>query len=553
MKPFLLCTVIIAFAAASLFATSASADTPTVSPRIIGGSSALKGDYPWAAALLRPGFIASVPGTLFCGGSLIQPRWVLTAAHCVDTLAANNIDVAVGIEDLRDISVSERIAVSGVYVHPAYNNANKDNDLALLHLAAPSLNTPLTLADNALMDTLSVGDPLTTLGWGATAYDNNLPYNFPDLLQHVGLTLADFSSCNAAYDNTLTDNMLCATALMKDSCSGDSGGPLVYQDEGTWYQTGITSFDIGCASPGFPGVYARVAGYTRWISDTTSVALTPTQTFGSQGIGHMTQEVLELANNTGADISLASLTLSGSSSFSIINETCTGVIIADSDNCTITVKFQPDSAVQHGGSVVITLDTQETRSSTLTGVGLSRIDGAALDDTDGLEWFSGDDANWNPVCRAGNVNGTALSSGTINHNETSTLVTYITGPATLTFRWRASSEPRYDFGRFYVDGALRKSISGQKDWVQEQIVISDNDEHVLQWSYEKDFSINANDDRIWLDAINTAVTATNTGATCGGGSGGSGGGGSPNPLWLLLFPLLWSRVSRLSGERNRVG
>ncbi len=552
MKPFAIRTVIIAFAAISLFATAASADTPTVSPRIIGGTAAPVGDYPWATALLRPGFEASASQALRCGGSLIQPRWVLTAAHCVDGYSTSGIDVAVGIEDLRDISVSDRIAVSGIYIHPDYDRGTKDNDLALLHLAAPSPNTPLALADDTLMSTLSAGDPLTTLGWGAMTYNSNTDTssNFPALLQHVGLTLTDFSSCNSAYNNTLTGNMLCAAAPDKDSCSGDSGGPLVYQDNGSWYQTGVTSFGAGCAVAGFPGVYARVANYDQWISDTTSVALTPARIFGSQSIGRATQEILELVNYSGADISLATPpTLSGSSSFSILSETCTNVIIADFGSCTITVEFLPDSAGQHTGTVVVTLNSLETRSAALSASGLGSIDGAALDDASSLEWFSGDNAGWSPVCLTGNVNGTALRSGAIDHSETSTLVTYVTGPTTLTFRWKASSEWFYDFGRFYVDGVRKKSISGLTGWIQEQIIIPDAGEHVLRWSYEKDSSVDANNDTIWLDAINTVATTANTSATCGGGGGG---GGSTSPLWLLLLPLLWPRASRSPGARNTV-
>lgn len=242
-------------------------------PEIVGGQEADPGEWPWQVALVRKG--DSPFNGQFCGGSIIDRNWVLTAAHCVDTSAPGDLDIIAGIHDLRvpDPNIA-RVAISQIIVHPGWNDATKDNDIALLKLASAvparagsGTTLPIAFANLApsfignLTGTIS-----TVTGWGNRDPNGN---DFPDRLYEVQVPIISNVECGGSYNN-LTDNMLCAGYPQggKDSCQGDSGGPLVIYDNSAkkWVQVGIVSFGVGCAQPDFPGVYARLSRYASWIT-----------------------------------------------------------------------------------------------------------------------------------------------------------------------------------------------------------------------------------------------------------------------------------------------
>ena len=165
--------------------------------------------------------------------------------------------------------------------NPNWNENTMDNDIMIL-----KLSTPLTLGSDVQAICLpsatfepSVGSTCFTSGWGTTKENGELPTN----LQYVGVPVVSQSSCNAAYNNGITANMICAgfAAGGKDSCQGDSGGPFVCIENGKPVITGVVSFGVGCARPKFPGVYARVTKYLTWIKanmETTTPAPPPPAT-----------------------------------------------------------------------------------------------------------------------------------------------------------------------------------------------------------------------------------------------------------------------------------
>ena len=192
------------------FAVSAQAKPVSdITPRIIGGIDTNPNDYPWATALLfadvNDGFNAQ-----FCGGTLIASRWVLTAAHCVNSFSsASEIEVAIGINNLDNISNTDRKIVQNIFMHPDYDTISLDNDIALLELAIPSNNAVLAIADNNLTDNIAIGELMTIIGWGATS---PLPLTpaYPNLLQETQIPRFNFDNCNTIYNSTLTSNMICA-------------------------------------------------------------------------------------------------------------------------------------------------------------------------------------------------------------------------------------------------------------------------------------------------------------------------------------------------------
>jgi len=250
-------------------------------PQIVGGNPADEGEYPWQVALVYADQANPFDGQ-FCGGSIIAPNWVLTAAHCVvgdDGTVTNpvTLNVVAGINQLSSGPTSgtqgQRRAVSQIIVHPAYNNNTLDNDLALLRLAQPfTLDTrvqSIRLASQADSILFASGVMAIVTGWGRTNPPPQEPIQLPDALMEVQVPIVNQTVCAATYPGELTSNMICAgySTGGKDACQGDSGGPLIVSDgNGGWLQAGIVSWGRGCAMPNYYGVYTRVANYTAWIN-----------------------------------------------------------------------------------------------------------------------------------------------------------------------------------------------------------------------------------------------------------------------------------------------
>ncbi len=221
-------------------------------PRIVGGTDAGPNDNPFQVGLLRKAEPDNFRAQ-FCGGTLIRPNIVVTAAHCSDFITADQVQVLTGTRRLDDSGV--RHDVAKISIHPEWNDVTFDNDVAVWQLSSNATGVPLaTLAT----EDGPVGANLLASGWGTLSQGGRSPID----LQAVEVPLVSRTNCNDSnsYNGEVTETMLCAgfDEGGKDSCQGDSGGPLT-RGENNGVLTGITSWGFGCAQPNLFGVYARVS------------------------------------------------------------------------------------------------------------------------------------------------------------------------------------------------------------------------------------------------------------------------------------------------------
>ncbi|XP_058984781.1 trypsin-1 [Musca domestica] len=230
--------------------------------RIVGGSKVKTNKYPWIAQVLRGSF-------QFCGATLINDRYALTAAHCVHGMDTKGLTVRLLQLDKNAASEGILRKVSAVNMHRQYSPATLQHDIALLKLDQPvPLKDPirpicLPITSNHNFDF----KPAIVAGWGLTS-DGGSSSNF---LREVTVPVITNAQCRAtSYSSMIVDTMLCAGYLEggKDACQGDSGGPLIVR-EGIFRLAGVVSFGYGCASPDAPGVYTRVSKYLDWIAANT--------------------------------------------------------------------------------------------------------------------------------------------------------------------------------------------------------------------------------------------------------------------------------------------
>ncbi|MYS87998.1 S1 family peptidase [Embleya scabrispora] len=256
--------------AAAVTAAVLTGAMPSGPPRVVvGGIPADTATYPWAVALSSRAEYGSARSGQFCGGTLIAPTKVLTAAHCMYDANGKRDDrpdlkVIQGRTDLRSTKGRE-VVVGKVYVNPDFDPGRILGDWAVLTLHEPLDSGVASMVEQGA-DVYASGSASTVIGWGDTTGLGD----YSSTLRQVTVPLVSDAACGTAYPGGRFGTydataMVCAGERQggKDACSADSGGPLLVGGR----VAGIVSWGDGCALPGKPGVYTRVATFARDIRD----------------------------------------------------------------------------------------------------------------------------------------------------------------------------------------------------------------------------------------------------------------------------------------------
>ncbi|XP_059482865.1 brachyurin-like [Neocloeon triangulifer] len=252
--------------------TSSSSGQSGVSKQIVGGYVAVLGQYPWQALLY-------IDNAGFCGGSIILPEWILTAAHCIGTVH----DVILGSISQNPLSSGYVRLTSRVsFKHELYNSKTLVNDIGLIKLPSTVTFTgnisPVRLPIMADAARNMTDLMILVSGFGRTL--DTSAYN--NVLKFGRLRVVSYQTCASYYGtSTVTASNICTKQINSATCQGDDGGPLIYRDVDTnylWTQFGIVSFSASAGCLEGYSVYTKVTSYLSWMSKKIGQDLTGTTT-----------------------------------------------------------------------------------------------------------------------------------------------------------------------------------------------------------------------------------------------------------------------------------
>jgi secreted trypsin-like serine protease len=283
--------IILAAALALSWAAPAGAAAPEY--KVVGGSATPITSIPWQVAIVDG---SGTPNQQYCGGSLLRPRVVLTAAHCLVEAGSpffrGSQYIVAGATRWSDPAQGVRIPIVAAAIDPAFTGGVGGNDAAVLTLASPvppASGATIRLAGPNERKLWKPGVPATISGWG---YVTEAGPRSLDLRSAVVPILSD-NYCGAVYAGLFdVHSMLCAGYVNGgiDDCFGDSGGPLTVPARGgkggKVREVGLASFGSGCAEPNAPGVYSRVGQnpLQKFIQAAVNLTPDPGNVIGSGGV-----------------------------------------------------------------------------------------------------------------------------------------------------------------------------------------------------------------------------------------------------------------------------
>ncbi|PWA23165.1 hypothetical protein CCH79_00002239, partial [Gambusia affinis] len=230
------------------------------SGRVVGGYEAVKGAWPWQVSL-------QVYHQHVCGGTIVSSYWILTAAHCFQTLSDPQL-WTVTYGDVQLSKMPTRMPTERIVRHQKFDPKTNDFDIALLKLSKPIIFKQRTVRPLCLPNVelhMNNSKDAWVTGWGQLYASGPSP----DKLHQAQVTVYVRELCNHRYvlNGRVTDTMFCAGKMRGgvDTCQGDSGGPLVFNSGNVWWLIGITSWGFGCGLKTKPGMYSNVSYFREWI------------------------------------------------------------------------------------------------------------------------------------------------------------------------------------------------------------------------------------------------------------------------------------------------